>query len=554
VVKGESFASLPDLAARWHLQVLTGGADGSRMLAAYLDDAKPYEVLRSDLTLQGRALRLIGSKSGAPLGWVSAIEVFGRVLSEEELQRIWLDGVAALGLTRLPERRRQPAPGVVRIIGKVVSVGGAVAGAKLSAGINALSSNDGSFQVEVPSSNTPLTIQVEKPGFAAATLVAQISEGEISLPPLMLQPLEQLATFSSRDGGTFATECGTSFKVPPDAFIDSTGERFDGQVSLCASVIDPSDESSLAAMPGDFSAVDVSGRSVQLQSFGAMYVGAKKPTGEALRMAEDSEGIEIAWDCKVSMNTCGTEAGMPAIWYFDTVSGKWVEQKQSLTLDDLELPLPGSELAEVLSQASTRPGSPNSMSGEAAELSHATSAVSAAPHKEPEQELSDRQEGAEALGELAAALAQASTDEGAVPRKVNKKLGALGKKKKAFSGSSAEELEQMKQDNKEAQERAVARFLKVFSSAKGQRLKMKLTQPNQWINCDAPYMGCLIKGQVKSRVAHEPWSRSLLVAVGRKYGSRNYASVSASGEFSILVMANMEVHIWQTFAVHGRLL
>lgn len=498
-VELDASAPMPPLATSWHLLILGGtsrGAASSTTLAlAGAGDARPTALCSAPWA--PAALLRVGD-AAADLGHVASVQLWCRRLSLSELRALWLEGCARHGLPAPAEWvdwRAAPACGRVRVSGAAADAasGAALCGVHVScAAAEAESGEDGAFGVELPgeaAADGTLVLSLRVAGYAPQTLRVAVQEGRTSVVPVarMLR-LGARATLRGAEGGTLVDEAsGTTFSVPKAAFLNPDGTAFVGTAAVAAAAIDPSDASALAAMPGDFSATTVGGEAVMLRSFGAFFFSATDAaTGDELQIDAASEGVGIEWASTVEMDLQDKCAELPSAWLFDTPSGKWVQAAEPLQVDGTLLPAPGTDDFG----AALRRG------GGAAREEDASGAAA-----------------------------------GAVKSKGKKgKMGPTTVEDKAAAAAR--------------QEATVDRFLAFFSKPKGVRLRMALRTNAAWINCDAPYLACLLRGRLRGWAARPAsWQSVRAVATGALYASRSYAAIGAGGDFAMMVQQHSEVYV-----------
>lgn len=207
-----------------------------------------------------------------------------------------------------------------------------------------------------------LTLSFTKAGFAPFSLpVRAFAEGG----PLdvRMQRAKDLGTIDPDKGGCVLdalTGASVTFAAGT-RLVRSDGSPHEGEVRVCCSVLDVTDPKGLDAMPGDFSAVNVDGRSGQLESFGAMYVGLSAADGERLDLHEHSPGMALSFVSNAAATFDSNELP-PSIYFFDEVSGKWKQDAVgSLEVEGVMMPSPGSEEVFVKAEAAPPPPRPKKM-------------------------------------------------------------------------------------------------------------------------------------------------------------------------------------------------
>lgn len=486
------FAPLPNLATSWHL-LIVGGAKGGGSTLAFAGPADPKPAALCSSQWAPASLLQLGDSS-ADLGHIASLQMWSRHLSLAELRAIWLAGCAKHCLpppADWVDWGASPAQGHVRVTGTAVdsATGAPLAGVRVAASETSIveSRDDGAFGLELPADAAAeggtLVLALSRAGYAPQTVCVAAAEGETSmLPATRLLRLGAHAKLCGAEGGVLIDDAtGATFSVPKAAFLNPDGSTFVGTAAVSAAAIDPSDSGALAAMPGDFSATTVGGQTVMLRSFGAFFFSAiDEATDGVLQLGTACGGVGIEWASTVEMDTQHKCAELPSAWQFDTHVGKWQQVLQPLQVEGTPLPPPGTEAFVDALKA----------------------------------------EAAEAVGGDAAAV----------------KFRKKGKPPPTTIAKKAVAMER--------QETTVAKFLAFFSKPKGIKLRITLAVNASWINCDAPYLACLLRGRLRG-CAKRPgsWQSVRAVAVGVRYSSRSFASIGSQDEFAMMVQQSSEVYV-----------
>lgn len=192
-----------------------------------------------------------------------------------------------------------------------------------------------------------MVLSFTKVGLAPATFTVDVTKWLIGLSQFVamsMQPVAASEKICPIDGGRVA-DLGSGASVtilPGTSLVCADGSSYQGNVTVSLAVIDAKDPQALEAMPGDFSAVDVSGAPVQLESFGALWVGLCGEKGETLQVSEAaSQGLEMELfsEVRVRFERLGAP---PTMWEFDAGSGKWKQDATGvLEVDGVVLPQAG---------------------------------------------------------------------------------------------------------------------------------------------------------------------------------------------------------------------
>jgi len=302
--------------------------------------AHAVEELSTVELIAGGASVLTVGRSGEALGSLARLTVWGKALDD-----VALDGIFAL------EREAHGCPAPPPAMGRVVVRGRALdssegvplhdAALSWPGGEQPLCSTgeDGFFEFELgeelAATERQLLLACSKPGYAPAVVaIALPSEGAamatVATVTVALLRAES-GMVSSQAGGTVTHSSGASVTLSADSVVCADGSAYDGgKVAVHMSVIDAQDDASLACMPGDFSAVDRAGHHVQLESYGAMWVGLAGEEGEELALrAESSMRLTLRSTVPINSDKLGV---LPSLWQFDEANGKWIGDEDGLKL------------------------------------------------------------------------------------------------------------------------------------------------------------------------------------------------------------------------------
>ena len=136
---------------------------------------------------------------------------------------------------------------------------------------------DGAFAFEDDVAVAGGTLEFRKPGYAPCLARA-------STPVLLVRllPADATSTFDVATGGKILHPGGASLVIAPSSLCLLDGTPYNGPVTAALSVLDASSPASVAAMPGDFSAVGNGGATGQLETFGAVWIGITGEDGQEL--------------------------------------------------------------------------------------------------------------------------------------------------------------------------------------------------------------------------------------------------------------------------------
>lgn len=202
--------------------------------------------------------------------------------------------------------------------GVLVSVAGEEASVETDA--------DGKFYLQGLETSDRAIVNFRKDMYArASTPVAIIEDIENNIIQRMAS-VDHAFTFESSEGYLFIDE---TFKLEllADNIIDAEGNAYDGSVVTEITIFDlmsPADEGNeLLATPGDFTAVDATGESKVLESFGMVQVNLTTPEGVDLQIGASSVPVRLPVQNLGEPPIVGDEI---AAWSYDENTGKWLEE------------------------------------------------------------------------------------------------------------------------------------------------------------------------------------------------------------------------------------
>jgi len=148
----------------------------------------------------------------------------------------------------------------------------------------------------------------------------------VSVPTTQMLSLGKSTPIKALEGGVVTDkDSGCRVKVPANAFVNKDGSIFEGAANVSMKVLEVSSSNpeSVLAMPGGFTAVDSDGRSVEIETLSAAYVGLTDEGGSELQLGPDKQ-LEIEVETDVAADVDGISA-MPSVWMLDSERGSWIE-------------------------------------------------------------------------------------------------------------------------------------------------------------------------------------------------------------------------------------
>lgn len=133
--------------------------------------------------------------------------------------------------------------------------------------------------------------------------------------------------FESSAGGEVPVGSGQGKVIfSPDAFMNSDGSAYSGQVIVATTYLDPTDPNINAYVPGSMLAVESNDDLAVLTTFGMMNVEMIGSGGQPLDLAE---GETATLEFPVHADQSGYAPAEIPLWFFDESTGIWREQGQA---------------------------------------------------------------------------------------------------------------------------------------------------------------------------------------------------------------------------------
>lgn len=254
------------------------------------------------------------------------------------LAAVVLGGAAACeqGVTTTPRGTVQESVSATgSISGRVLGLDGVpVAGAQVGTpgGASTLTGAAGEFSLEGLAAAERLAVTVSATGFAPTTAIFRVIAGTTGFRELWIAPRGVRTRIDATAGGVVQFADGGRVTFPAGSIGGvSPGELVDVQVTfydpgppagpVASAIIGEASQtaqSSLAAAPGDFSAVEANGTRSQLETAGAVDVLVTNARGTRLNVAPGQ---------RVTINfpdRDGQATGTWGLYRFDQATGRWV--------------------------------------------------------------------------------------------------------------------------------------------------------------------------------------------------------------------------------------
>ena len=178
--------------------------------------------------------------------------------------------------------------------------------------------------VEVGSQHN--TVKIEKDGYFETARTFRTAASATLYQKSILQEKSFDHKFQSDSGGLVEFD-RVKIQFPANSVIvESTGERYSGEVLLAITQMDPSLERLAELMPGDMSAREDDETISTLESFGMVNVEMQSTIGEKLQIG-DNQNVEMSY--QVSDEFLSQAPETIDMWSFNFELGVWAKEGQA---------------------------------------------------------------------------------------------------------------------------------------------------------------------------------------------------------------------------------
>jgi len=215
----------------------------------------------------------------------------------------------------------------IRVAGIVVNESGmGIPGATVKVGSQTRASDANGFfvfqSVQVPANR--FYVAGSKSGFFDSGSGSIPKAGEINFVRIKLLAEGNPTNISSINGGTITTSDGTKIIFPPSAFVTSSGIPFVGNAAIYTRHISPANSDFASLIPGgDIAAVNASGQTVPLISYGMVGVTLLDNGGVELKMAP-GKTAEIRMP--IASSQIATSPATIPFLSFNSTTGLWKQE------------------------------------------------------------------------------------------------------------------------------------------------------------------------------------------------------------------------------------
>ncbi|MBK9024181.1 MAG: carboxypeptidase regulatory-like domain-containing protein [Saprospiraceae bacterium] len=138
-------------------------------------------------------------------------------------------------------------------------------------------------------------------------------------------------SFESANGGSLK-ESNITVEFPSNGIVvESTGEKYTGQVNVAIKYMDPTSETIFDEMPGNLTGLNTAQAEVVLTTYGMVSIEMQSSTGQKLQIAS---GKKVIINNKVPNELLDKAPSTIPLWYFDENLGYWIEEGEAHLVND----------------------------------------------------------------------------------------------------------------------------------------------------------------------------------------------------------------------------
>lgn len=206
------------------------------------------------------------------------------------------------------------------------------------------SDSDGAVTLENVPTGVPLSIQLEKEGYAEQvvrlTLPADVDFGHFE--STLARRAASVPVRKVEDGGAIRGLDGATIDLPVEALVDGNGTPVTGDVTLSLTPLDVADARQSLAFPGGYEGLTPTGTRGLILSYGTMEIEFEQ-NGEALQLAPGR-----AATVEIPLYATNASAGETiALWSMDPSTGLWREEGSGTVVSSPNSPTGRALRAEV---------------------------------------------------------------------------------------------------------------------------------------------------------------------------------------------------------------
>ena len=208
------------------------------------------------------------------------------------------------------------------ITGKVVTTGGNVlSGIEVSVGnITSYTNEKGMFFLQDVPAGERVLVNFNSDNYASTQKVATVKPNRTSEVDASMILIGVKQNLTSSGGSVLFS--GAKVDFPANAFVDKSGNAFNGTAQVRATFFDPANDAFFGCFPGEFKGVRTDNSETQIESFGFINVEILDGT-EKLNLAS---GKQATITLPITSKLQATAPSTIPLWYYDESKGQWIEE------------------------------------------------------------------------------------------------------------------------------------------------------------------------------------------------------------------------------------
>ena len=196
-----------------------------------------------------------------------------------------------------------------------------------------ITNEDGFFSFATMDLNsTGQLLTIEKSGFFKSYKKIIPTKNQTFQKIGLVTKSDPTGNFSANNGGSIAKLNGEKVTFQPNSIRTETNQDYQGTVTAFTHHFDPEDPSFYESIPGDLSAIDEAGTSVQLATYSMILVELFGENGEPLNLKENTTAT-IEFPIKGSAANAAPD--LIPLWFLDENTGTWMEEGQATKQGDV---------------------------------------------------------------------------------------------------------------------------------------------------------------------------------------------------------------------------
>jgi len=198
----------------------------------------------------------------------------------------------------------------------------AISGAQvITDGKSTFTDDNGVFRItNATALSTGSLVEIKKEGYYAGYKFVRFKPGKNSILKVSLIEKMLLSSHPSNTSKTIEVN-GAQLFLPADITTLEDGTPYNGNINVRAHWYDPTDERTIATMPGDLRGIDINGKAVQLTTYGMIVVELIGDNNEILQL-KTGMTARLTFPVPPSFE----DEQLIPMWYLDEDSGIWMEE------------------------------------------------------------------------------------------------------------------------------------------------------------------------------------------------------------------------------------